>query len=622
MSKSGGIRSRLASRPERAARITTFPLRSAILMLTVLLLLALGTSWLLQRGRSRDAATERAARGRAMAELVAQAVGPQVDFENSARFQRILECAARDAALSAAAVIDGDGAVVAHTDVSRTGLRVELPDPSLEDEAAAAPNRPGLAPLLFGPLPGQLVLHPLVGPQGRAGTVALLLPIRRGTPFGRDQMRFFLPAGLMLLAFVGLFQATIRWAVRPTAHFLERLTRALERQESAEGETPTRRPGIAPERVMDETVSSIHALSQAKHSLTIENRVLDYGRRRMALILDQLPDGLVMTDPLEQPVLINRAAASLLQIPRAEAGPEASLALPAEALAPLHAARRTGQALLPMAEGERQVLISRFPLSGPGARAVGTLFLLRDVTAQHAAQRAQAEFLAQITHELKAPLNTIVAYVEALSNESLLDVAERHEFLNTLNAEALRMGQLISNLLQLSRIQLGNLSAEFGFVKSEALIRDRAEAVRFQAEARSQILTLELPENLPPLYGDKDLLGVAITNLITNAIKYTPVGGRITVRATADEKALTIEIEDTGIGIPEEARGRIFERFARADQPEVQRQTGSGLGLTLVKEITELHDGQVSVESQLGRGSCFTLRLPTREVGTRLELAA
>jgi len=598
-----------------------FPLRSAILVLAVLLLLALGTSWLLQRGDSRDAATERAARGRAMAELVAQAVGPQVDFENSARFQRILECAARDADLTAAAVIDADGAVVAHTDVSRTGLRVDLPDPSIEDGTADAAPWPGLAPMLFGSLKGQVVLHPLVSAQGRAGTVALLMPIRPGTPFGRDQMRFFLPAGLMLLAFVGLFQATIRWAVRPTSQFLERLTRALERQETAEGDDPSR-PGIAPERVMDETVSSIQALSQAKQNLTIENRVLDYGKRRMALILDQLPDGLVMTDPLEQPVLINRAAANLLQIPRAEAGPEESLAVPPEALAPLHAARRTGQALLPLAEGQRQIQISRVPLSGPGARALGMLFLLRDVTAQQAAQRAQAEFLAQITHELKAPLNTIVAYVEALSDENLLDVAERHEFLNTLNAEALRMGQLISNLLQLSRIQLGNLSAEFGFVKAEALIRDRAEAVRSQAEARQQILTLELPENLPPLYGDKDLLGVAITNLITNAIKYTPVGGRITVRATANDKDLAIEVEDTGIGIPEEARSRIFERFARADQPEVQRQTGSGLGLALVKEITELHDGQVSVESQLGRGSCFSLRLPTREVGARLELAA
>lgn len=621
MSERGGIRRRRLTHPAGGtARITAVPLRSAILVLSVLLLLALGTSWLLQRGDSRDAATERAARGRAMAELVAQAVGPQVDFENSARFQRILECAARDQNLVAAAVIDGSGAVVAHTDVSRTGWTVDLPDPSLEDETAAA-SWPGLAPRLFGSLPGQLVLHPLVGPQGRAGTVALLLPTAAGASFGREQMRFFLPAGLLLLAFVGLFQAMVRWAVRPTSQFLERLTRALERQESAEGEPPAR-PEVAPERMMDETVSSIQALNQAKRSLTIENRVLDYGRRRMALILDQLPDGLVMTDPLEQPVLINRAAAALLQIPRAEAGPEESLIVPAEALAPLHAARRTGQALLPMAQGQRQILISRIQLSGPSASTVGTLFLLRDVTAQQAAQRAQAEFLAQITHELKAPLNTIVAYVEALSDENLLDVAERHEFLNTLNAEALRMGQLISNLLQLSRIQLGNLSAEFGFVKSETLIRDRAEAVRSQAEARQQILTLELPENLPPLYGDKDLLGVALTNLITNAIKYTPVGGRITVRATAVEGDLMIDVEDTGIGIPEEARGRIFERFARADQPEVQRQTGSGLGLTLVKEITELHDGQVSVESELGGGSCFTLRLPTREVGTRLELAA
>jgi two-component system, OmpR family, phosphate regulon sensor histidine kinase PhoR len=602
-----------------ALRASNFPMRTALLMWSALLVLALGTSWLLQRGDSLGDAARQTARGRSLAELVAQAVGSDVTFEDSSRFLRILECAGRDENLLAGAVIDRTGAVVAHTDVSRTGMRVDLPVPSLEDAPAVNTQATGLVPELFGATRGQIYLYPLIGPDGPVGTVALLLAPARPALFGRDALRFFLPAGLLLLAFVGLMQATIRWAFRPTSEFLERLTRALERKDGAEA------PGTrssAPEQVMEEAVSSVHALSRAKQDLTIENRVLDYAKRRMALILDQLPDGLLMTDPQEQPVFTNRVAATLLAVTRGEAEDEGRLTLSPESLGILREAHRNGQVLLPATADGRQTLVHRVPLAGPGGQAAGTLFVLRDVTAQQAAQQAQAEFLAQITHELKAPLNTIVAYVEALADEDLLSATERREFLNTLNDEALRMAQLISNLLQLSRIQLGSLSAQFGFVKAEALIRERAEALRTQAEARSQTLAVELPENLPPLYGDKDLLGVALTNLITNAIKYTPAGGRITVRAVAGEHGLDVEVEDTGIGIPAEARQKIFERFARSEQEEVRRETGSGLGLALVKEIVELHDGQVTVESELGRGSRFRLRLPVREVGTRLDLAA
>jgi signal transduction histidine kinase len=510
--------------------------------------------------------------------------------------------------------------VVVHTDVSCTGMRVELSPAAFAGEASSRAETAELSRALFGDLHGRLFLHPLIGGDGPAGMVALLMPETRGALFGPDALRFFLPAGLLLLAFVGLIQAMIRWAFRPTSEFLERLTSVLERREDAEAA-----PGgrvAEPGRAMEQAFSTVQALNQEKQSLTIENRVLDYAKRRMALILDQLPDGLIMTDPLEKVVFVNRAAAALLGLPQPDATAEDPAAAPAEVPAVLQAARRTGQALLPLADGQRQILLHRMPLTGPGGRPAGALFLLRDVTAQQASQRAQAEFLAQITHELKAPLNTIVAYVEALADEELLDAAERREFFNTLNDEALRMAQLISNLLQLSRIQLGNLSAQFGFVKAEAWIRDRAEALRAQAEARSQTLALDLPENLPPLYGDKDLLGVALTNLISNAIKYTPAGGRITVRAAAGDASLTVEVADTGIGIPEAARGTIFERFARSDQEEVRSVAGSGLGLALVKEIVELHEGQVTVTSELGRGSCFRIQLPTREVGARLNLAA
>jgi two-component system sensor histidine kinase SenX3 len=154
------------------------------------------------------------------------------------------------------------------------------------------------------------------------------------------------------------------------------------------------------------------------------------------------------------------------------------------------------------------------------------------------------------------------------------------------------------------------------------MISDLTDSLRAQAEGSGLTFETDIPENLPALHGDKDLLGVAITNLITNAFKYTASGGRVSVSAAAEESDVIIEVADTGIGISNEDQARVFERFFRSDHAEVRQRTGSGLGLSLVAEIAEIHDGSVSVESQIGKGSKFRLRLPSREVGSRLNVAA
>jgi signal transduction histidine kinase len=246
---------------------------------------------------------------------------------------------------------------------------------------------------------------------------------------------------------------------------------------------------------------------------------------------------------------------------------------------------------------------------------------MRDMTAHHAANRAQAEFLSQVTHELKAPLNTIVTYVEELAEDGGLTLEERKEYFNTLNAEATRMAKLISNLLQMSRIQMGNLSASLSLVKPVSLIREQTESLVLQAEDRGLTLDVNISENLPPVHGDKDLLGVAVNNLISNAIKYTPSGGKISVRALAVDGGVRLEVKDTGVGIPAEIQSRIFERFFRSDQEHIQDQPGSGLGLSLVREIVEIHKGRIFVESEIGRGSKFVVWLPCRKVSSRLEPA-
>jgi signal transduction histidine kinase len=197
---------------------------------------------------------------------------------------------------------------------------------------------------------------------------------------------------------------------------------------------------------------------------------------------------------------------------------------------------------------------------------------------------------------------------------------ERREYANTLDAEVDRMAQLITNLLQLSRIQLGNLSAQRSFVRPAPLIADQAGSLRAAAEERKLTLTIAVPENLPAVHGDKDLLGVVVTNLVSNAIKYTRPGGRILVAASAVAGGISIEVSDTGVGIPKEDQGRVFERFVRSQQEWVQRQPGSGLGLSLVKEIVEIHDGQISLESDEGHGTLVRIWLPCREAGTRADV--
>jgi signal transduction histidine kinase len=583
-----------------------------------LLVLALGTTGLLQRREAAESESRFVARGRALAEMIAQAAGSETTFADPARLLRILESATRQFGQGAGAILDADGRILAHTDIARIGSPAGLPIDL--GNGQTAPD--DLRQALFGARAGAVFLHPLLDANGTAGAVALLLPAPPREFLAGGSWRTLLPAVLMVLAFIALTQMTTRWALRPTAEFLERLAHTLE-QPGASGESAVGATGEPADRIMERTVTRVNELHAARDALTIENRVLDYERRRAALVLEHFPDGLILTDALDQAVLVNRAAATLLGLTRAP-GTDSTNTLPPAVRGLLDEARRTGRVVHETAAGDRtrEILITRSLLADMPARGAGALYVLRDVTAQRAAQQAQAEFLSQITHELKSPLNTIVAYVEALTDEDQLGPDERRDFYNTLNSEALRMARLISNLLQLSRIQLGNLSAKFGYMKPDALIRDLTQSVMAQAGSRRQRLEVHVPESLPPLHGDKDLIGVAITNLLSNAIKYTPEGGQIVVRAAVADGGVTIEVADNGIGIPPEEQTHIFERFARSKQAEVQRQSGTGLGLSLVREIAEIHDGRITVESELGAGSRFKLWLPSREVGTRMDLGA
>jgi len=593
------------------------PMGGVLIAVAALSGLALGSTWLLQRDAVREARAHAAARARAQAELVAQATLETGSWTDTARLVRILECTTRDGGVSAAAIVDSTGQVIAHTDVALLGARIALPSPGdAETPARAEENWARLFRT-----PGPLVMQPLIGPRGAQGMAVLLLPEERAQLLNASALRVLLPSVLLLLAFVGVVLATIRWAVRPTAEFLEHLARAFECEETELRESPAGPP--QPDAALEQAVRSVEALHDEKRALLVQNRLLVYEKKRLARMLDRLPEGMLLTDQSGHLIWRNRAAAQWCDQSATEGGEPGTGELPPALRDALEEARRTGRGEARMEGNDgRGVRVTRLPLAGAQELAAGELYLLRDDSAQQAAQHAQAEFIAQISHELKAPLNTIVTLVEAMADEDDLPAEERRAYFNTLNDEAMRMARLIGNLMQISRIELGNLSADFRYLKPAPLVAQQAEALRAQAEQRGLALEVAVPENLPALYGDKDLLGVALTNLLTNAIKYTPEGGRVAVRAAVAGEGVAIEIEDTGIGIPPEEQEHVFERFARSPQAEVQTQPGTGLGLALVREIAEIHEGRVELASEVGRGSRFRLWLPCRQVGTRMDVAA
>jgi signal transduction histidine kinase len=236
-----------------------------------------------------------------------------------------------------------------------------------------------------------------------------------------------------------------------------------------------------------------------------------------------------------------------------------------------------------------------------------------DITNERLAENAKKEFVAHVTHELYTPLTTIKSYNEMLVTGEVHDAEMQTEFYNTILDETDRLQKLIENLLNISKIEMGSLTLERGLVKSDWLVKDSVAAIEALARKKSITIDKVLPDNFPSLFGDKELLKVAIINLLGNAVKYTPENGSITFSFFEEDGAAVFDVADTGYGISEEDLPHIFEKFYRSKDHRVLDKTGSGLGLGITSEIVRLHGGEIVVESEPGEGTRFAVRIPREE---------
>lgn len=282
-----------------------------------------------------------------------------------------------------------------------------------------------------------------------------------------------------------------------------------------------------------------------------------------------------------------------------------------EKLAKLKAARGRGKIVVEIRTGEGDGGAVLRISARPAATGGGAMLLIEDVTQQRVADRSRNAFVEQATHELRTPLTNVRLYVEALVERPDSDVATRSQHLNIINQEVRRLERIVGDMLSVSEIEAGTLKLAIHDVRLPALLSDMEAEFAAPARAKNITLRFDLPPKLPTIVGDRDKIVLALTNVIGNAIKYTPEGGTVKVGVRADD-LLVIDVADTGIGIAAEDADRIFDRFYRAKDPRVEKIVGTGLGLALAREVMRLHGGDVTVQSVPDRGSTFSIRMPLK----------
>ena len=245
------------------------------------------------------------------------------------------------------------------------------------------------------------------------------------------------------------------------------------------------------------------------------------------------------------------------------------------------------------------------PILDTDRQPTGVVLVLQDVTQLRQQDEIKKGVISTVSHQLKTPLTSIRMAIHLLLEEKVGTLTEKQaELLVAAREDSDRLHNILNSLLDISRIESGRVQMEFRAVSPHSMVLDAIEPLQRAAEDQGVTLNIELPGDVPDVWADTARIGHVLVNLLSNALKYTPPGGKITLSAKSDEEWVRVSVADTGRGIPGTYLPKIFEPFFRV--PEQGKETGAGLGLAIVKEIVEAHGGTVGVESHEGKGSTFT----------------
>ena len=495
---------------------------------------------------------------------------------------------------------------------------------TLVPRSVAASMAAGFAERTIAPLDNGRAIREFYGPLASPDGAPLQLRIGYFQPqsvFSIKDMPFYALIALAVFLLVPLLYLTFKRELAPLAALGDQLRQLNAAQGGALATADQDVRGLAAKlnAYLDQASSRIRELEHDSMTSIANGRLLEYGSNKMQAVLQCLPDGLLVLDPAGEVTFASGKIEPLLGVP---VGAVLSQALEAWCVDP------DLRAMLGRFKGagvdkRSQVTIEFNPVNVPdkrlwataqslqggmGGMSFGTLVVLRDATREHLARQAGNDFVAHVAHELKSPLNVIGMYAEMLADAGA-DEALRVEAVNVVQDEVERMTGLVSNLLNVSKLEMGAMRPDRHRVKLEELLRDVAQHARTRAEAKGIRLELQVPRDIAAVAVDKDLFRIALNNLLNNAVKYNQSGGTVVLAAEEADQDVVISVRDNGIGMAPEDQAHVMEKFYRVAEHGEGARGGHGLGLYLAKQIVELHHGQLTLESALGQGSTFAIHL-------------
>lgn len=344
-------------------------------------------------------------------------------------------------------------------------------------------------------------------------------------------------------------------------------------------------------------------------------------RNRAKAILDSMADGVIAVDRTGRVLLINPVVEEFLQIRQEYAHGKGIL----EVVGNYELANILTIALETRRPVSREVQVSypeprifkvhANPLEGIGKEEDGVVAILRDITERKKLEQMRSDFVANVSHELRTPLTSIHGFLETLLDGAMEDKETTRYFLHLMSLETERMMNLVNNLMDLSKIEMQKVVKHSKKISIPEITERVVTIFRPAAEEKNIALYDEICGQLPVVYSDPDMVAQVLINLVDNAIKFTPPGGKVTLRATPCSEGVRVDVIDTGPGIPAESLSRIFERFYRVDKSRSRESGGMGLGLAIVKHLVKALGGNIKVESKPGQGSTFSLYLPAGPAG-------
>jgi len=504
------------------------------------------------------------------------------------------------------AVIDEDGNLIGENDADAATTENRAARPEVVSAAERGDgwdirdSRALNAKVLF-------FAHKLQTGDGKAHFVQLAAPL--ANPDRQIELLYGGLGAAVLAALAAAVLLSFYFARRSAAPLLELTTfaSALARGELNRRLLPSDNGEIS------HLAKALNTMADSLGRLLVQN---SKDRAELLAMLASMSEGVIATDTRQRVVVVNHRAGELLAFDAAAAQGkplwevvrnEAILKAAGEILA---GSEPKAFQVSPDVGAYLEITACTYP---SGAAPQGLVLVAHDTTQSMRYQELRKEFVANVSHELRTPLTVIKGFTETLRDGAMTDPLSGPKFLATIERHVDQLTNLVDDLLELSKLEGTPEIPRRASFDIASVVRRAADLLMPAAQRKEQTLTVEIARGLPALLGNADYVDRAVSNLIDNAIKYTPERGEIRVSVVPDENNVVVEVADNGIGIPPHDLSRVFERFYRVDRSRSREMGGTGLGLSIVKHVAQVHGGSIDVISTPGQGSRFRLKLPIPE---------